>query len=85
MSDEKPTQELSETTEHYAIRLADGTLLQGSPGPWNATSKKRAADEIYDELAGMKRTRIPEAMWPRVVTVKKTITWHDIEELKEDS
>lgn len=86
MSIEPASVKHERTQNNYGILLADGTL-RGSDGdyPWTCDSANRARDEIFGEISTMKKAHIPENMWPRIVKVKRTVTYHDIEELKEDS
>lgn len=74
------------TQNSYGILLADGSLRGAdSEYPWTTGSANSARNEIFDEIITMRKAHIPENMWPRIVKVKRTVTYHDIEELKEDS
>lgn len=71
----------SKTIDRYAIQYADGTLeMQGSE-PWWSNSKNNANNRIFDSRAALKAARIPEDLWPHVVTIKTTTTWHTIQEV----
>lgn len=73
------------TQNNYGILLADGSLRGAdSDYPWTCDGANRARDEIFGEIASMKKAHIPESMWPRIVKVKRTVTYHDVEEIKED-
>lgn len=83
----EPASVKHERTQHnYGILLADGSL-RGSDGeyPWTTSSANSARNEIFDEISTMKKAHIPENMWPRIVKVKRTVTYHDVEEIKEEA
>lgn len=72
----------SKTIDRYAIQYADGTLEMQGSDPWWSNSKNQATAKIFETREVMKEARIPEDMWPRVVTIKTTTTWHTIEEVQ---
>lgn len=70
------------TQKNYGILLADGSLRGADDAyPWTTSSANSARNEIFNDVATMRKAHIPENMWPRIVKVKRTVTYHDVEEL----
>ena len=72
----------SKTVGRYAIQYADRSLEMQGNEPWWSNSKNQANNKIFENQQALKDARIPEDMWPRVVTIQTTTTWHTIREAK---